>query len=104
MAQKRSIFEEVGERAAQPAPQGGLIDAGRRGARRGIRLWLLVLFALVVAMIPWLRGGPHEVLQPRRLGPGLPGEIERGVALTRPGVYVGRVVLEEARVNRLARA
>ena len=51
MAQKRSIFEEVGERAAQPAPQGGLIDAGRRGARRGIRLWLLVLFALVVAMI-----------------------------------------------------
>lgn len=51
MAQKRSIFEEVGERAAQPAPQGGLIDAGRRGARRGIRLWLMVLFALVVAMI-----------------------------------------------------
>lgn len=51
MAQKRSIFEEVGERAAQPAPQGGLIDAGRRGARRGIRLWLMVLFALVVVMI-----------------------------------------------------
>ncbi len=52
MAEKRSIFEEVGEaRAAKPAPQGGLIDTGRRGARRGIRLWLMVLFALVVVMI-----------------------------------------------------
>jgi cytochrome c oxidase assembly protein subunit 15 len=52
MAGKRSIFEEVGEaRAPKPAPQGGLIDTGRRGARRGIRLWLMVLFALVVVMI-----------------------------------------------------
>jgi cytochrome c oxidase assembly protein subunit 15 len=51
MAQKRSIFEEVGERAPAPGRQGGLIDAGRRGARRGIRAWLMVLFALVVVMI-----------------------------------------------------
>jgi len=51
MAGKRSIFEEVGARAPNPVPQGGVIDAGRRGARRGIRLWLMVLFALVVAMI-----------------------------------------------------
>jgi cytochrome c oxidase assembly protein subunit 15 len=52
MAKKRSIFEEVGEaRAPGPAPQGGLIDTGRRGARRGIRLWLMGLFALVVVMI-----------------------------------------------------
>ncbi|SFA79455.1 cytochrome c oxidase assembly protein subunit 15 [Poseidonocella pacifica] len=52
MAQKRSIFEEVGtQKTAAPGPQGGMIDAGRRGARTGIRIWLLVLFALVVAMI-----------------------------------------------------
>lgn len=52
MAGKRSIFEEVGtgtDRAA--APRGGMIDAGRGGARGGIRAWLAVLFVLVVAMI-----------------------------------------------------
>ena len=50
---KRSIFEEVGEGAAprEPAPGDGLIDGGRRGARRGIRAWLMILFALVVTMI-----------------------------------------------------
>jgi len=51
MAQKRSIFEEVGARPQAPGPRGGLIDAGRRGARRGIRAWLMVLFSLVVVMI-----------------------------------------------------
>lgn len=50
MTQKRSIFEDV-TAAAKPAPQGGMIDAPRRGARAAIRVWLLVLFALVVAMI-----------------------------------------------------
>lgn len=52
MSQKRSIFEEVDTGAApkQPAPVG-VIDQGAKGARRGIRLWLGVLFALVVAMI-----------------------------------------------------
>ena len=50
MSQKRSIFEEVGEaEAAKPTP--GLIDQGTRGARRGIRLWMMALFALVVIMI-----------------------------------------------------
>ena len=52
MTNKRSIFEDVTE--AQPkreTPKGGMIDAGRRGARGAIRLWLMVLFALVVVMI-----------------------------------------------------
>ena len=48
---KRSIFEEVGGRARPPPPQGGMIDAGRRGARGAVRIWLMVLFALVVVMI-----------------------------------------------------
>ncbi|AHD00917.1 heme A synthase [Leisingera methylohalidivorans] len=49
---KRSIFEEVeGEKSDVPAVQPGLIDRGRGSARKGIRAWLMVLFALVVAMI-----------------------------------------------------
>ncbi len=52
MAQKRSIFEEVGtETKPAEAPKGGMIDRGRGGARGAIRIWLAVLFALVVAMI-----------------------------------------------------
>ncbi len=53
MAQKpRSIFEEVGSDASQvPAAQPGLIDRGRGGARGAIRIWLMVLFALVFIMI-----------------------------------------------------
>jgi len=49
---KRSIFEEVGE-GARPvsATQGGLIDRGTGGARGAIRIWLMVLFALVAVMI-----------------------------------------------------
>jgi cytochrome c oxidase assembly protein subunit 15 len=50
MATKRSIFEEVGAGQA-PAVQGGLIDGRGKGARRGIRAWLIVLFLLVAAMI-----------------------------------------------------
>ncbi len=53
MAAKRSIFEEVGAGAkgAEP-PQGGLINAGSgKGARRSIRLWLIVIFLLVATMI-----------------------------------------------------
>ena len=52
MSEKRSIFEDVG---AKPRPAGapaaGMIDRGRGGARGAIRIWLAVLFALVVAMI-----------------------------------------------------
>jgi len=52
MSGKRSIFEEVGSEArAEAAPQTGLIDRARRGARGAIRAWLMVLFALVVVMI-----------------------------------------------------
>ncbi len=53
MSQKRSIFEEVGDEAKPAeAPKGGVIDgAARRGARGAIRVWLMVLFALVVVMI-----------------------------------------------------
>ena len=48
----RSIFEEVStEKSEAQAPEPGLIDRGRGGARRAIRVWLSVLFALVVAMI-----------------------------------------------------
>ena len=52
MSSKRSIFEEVGAETPRKAePKGGMIDAGKRGARGAIRLWLMVLFALVMAMI-----------------------------------------------------
>ncbi len=52
MATKRSIFEEVGtEQKAAVAPAGGGIDARPKGARRGIRLWLVALFLLVATMI-----------------------------------------------------
>ena len=50
MAGKRRIFEEVGA-VPVAAPQAGGIDAGGLGARAGIRLWLMVLFALVAVMI-----------------------------------------------------
>ncbi|HMO71988.1 MAG TPA: COX15/CtaA family protein [Paracoccaceae bacterium] len=53
MAPRRSIFEEVGARpaaAAAPAP-GGLIARDTGPARRAIRAWLWVLFALVFTMI-----------------------------------------------------
>lgn len=52
MATKRSIFEEVGsEQQAAVTPTGGGIDARPKGARRGIRLWLVALFLLVATMI-----------------------------------------------------
>ncbi|OHC53334.1 MAG: heme A synthase [Rhodobacterales bacterium RIFCSPHIGHO2_02_FULL_62_130] len=51
MAAKRSIFEEVGAAQATVAPQGGLIDGRGKGARRGIRVWLVLLFLLVATMI-----------------------------------------------------
>ncbi|MDQ2093035.1 heme A synthase [Rhodalgimonas zhirmunskyi] len=52
MAEKRAIFQEVGEGdTRREAPKGGMIDAGRRGARGAIRAWLMVLFAMVMIMI-----------------------------------------------------
>lgn len=52
MSEKRKLFEEVsGTETTRPAVQPGLIDKGRGGARGGIRLWQMLLFVLVVAMI-----------------------------------------------------
>ncbi|MQY41418.1 heme A synthase [Epibacterium sp. SM1969] len=49
---KRSIFEEVdGSKAEKATPQSGLLERDNSGARFAIRIWLGVLFALVVAMI-----------------------------------------------------
>ena len=52
MAGKRTIFEEVGAGSQVAAPVAGLIDGGGgKGARRGIALWLWVIFALIAVMI-----------------------------------------------------
>lgn len=52
MSTKRGIFEEVSEGTVKAeTPKGGMIDAGRRGARGGVRIWLMILFGLVVLMI-----------------------------------------------------
>ena len=51
MADKpRSIFEDVGTTQKQVAAPGG-IDKGNAGARGQIRVWLMMLFALVAIMI-----------------------------------------------------
>ena len=51
MSGKRNIFEEVSETTQKQVAQPGVIDAGKRGARGAIRIWLMILFALVVEMI-----------------------------------------------------
>ena len=52
MSQKRSIFEEVSTDVPTKAPaQTGIIDRAYKGARGAIRVWLMILFALVVLMI-----------------------------------------------------
>ena len=52
MAGKRSIFEEVSDTEPNGTEvKAGGIDARPKGARAGIRLWLVALFLLVVAMI-----------------------------------------------------
>ena len=51
MATKRNIFEEVASPGAVAKPPTGTIAADRIGARRGVRLWLVALFLLVVVMI-----------------------------------------------------
>lgn len=50
MAKKRSIFEEVGT-TEKHTVQTGVIDQGRGGARGAIRVWLMMLFTLLVVMI-----------------------------------------------------
>ncbi|HIC65722.1 MAG: heme A synthase [Paracoccus sp. (in: a-proteobacteria)] len=50
---KRPVFEEVSDPGAstRPVTRTGIIDAAPRGARRAIRVWLMVLFVMVAAMI-----------------------------------------------------
>lgn len=53
MAQPRKLFEDVGDETpqARKAPAPGMIERGGGGARRGIRIWLMLLFVLVAAMV-----------------------------------------------------
>ena len=52
MSGKRKLFEEVDSKAqVAPARTGALQDTARRGARGAVRVWLMILFALVVVMI-----------------------------------------------------
>lgn len=49
---RRPVFQEVTDTTPRAsAPSGGMIDAGPKGARGAIRVWLIVLFVLVAAMI-----------------------------------------------------
>lgn len=48
MATKRNIFEEVAVKAE--GPKGGMIS-GRKGSRPAVRIWLMLIFALVAVMI-----------------------------------------------------
>lgn len=49
---KRPVFEEISDpTASRPAVTTGMISAAPKGARRAIRLWLVMLFVLVMAMI-----------------------------------------------------
>ena len=52
MTDRRSIFEDVAQQAPLPmAPTGRLIDMPTDRGRVVVRLWLAILFALVVIMI-----------------------------------------------------
>ena len=50
MANKRSIFEDVSDTSRQEVATG-VIDKGRHGARRGVRIWLQLLFLMVLVLI-----------------------------------------------------
>ncbi len=52
MTGKRKLFEVVGAGVQAPVlPKGGLIDGTGGGARQGVRVWLMLIFGLVAAMI-----------------------------------------------------
>lgn len=52
MAGKRKLFEDVdGAQGHEPVVQTGVIDRGRGAGRKAMRVWLMVLFALVFLMI-----------------------------------------------------
>lgn len=53
MSKPRSIFEEVSGDAAKPIAQTGGIERGGAGGgnRSWVRIWLMMLFVLVAAMV-----------------------------------------------------
>lgn len=51
MVDKRKIFEEVGSAGPVQAATGGMIASAPKGARGAVRVWLMVIFALVAVMI-----------------------------------------------------
>ena len=52
MSKQRSIFEDVsGDKSQSDSPKGGVIDAGKRGSRRAVAIWLAILFAMVAGMV-----------------------------------------------------
>lgn len=52
MAEKRKLFEDVAEtETTRPQTHAGVIDRGRGAGRRAMRVWLMILFALVFVMI-----------------------------------------------------
>ncbi|MEM9715083.1 MAG: COX15/CtaA family protein, partial [Pseudomonadota bacterium] len=51
MSEKRSIFEDASEIKETPKASGDLISGGRDGKPHVVRIWLMLLFALVVLMI-----------------------------------------------------
>ena len=52
MSGKRKLFEDVGDaQPVRPVTQPGLIDKGHGAARGAVRVWLMILFALVFVMI-----------------------------------------------------
>lgn len=51
MSKPRSIFEEVSDDSNPSTPTPGAIDRAPRGARRGIRAWLMVIFLMVAMMV-----------------------------------------------------
>ena len=52
---RRPVFQEVTDTTPRAsAPSGGMIDAGPKGARGAIRVWLIVLFVLVTVFLAGL--------------------------------------------------
>ena len=48
---RRPVFQEVTETTPRSTPAGGMIDAGHKTGRGWVRVWLMLLFVMVVAMI-----------------------------------------------------
>ncbi|MEH6833933.1 MULTISPECIES: heme A synthase [Falsihalocynthiibacter] len=51
MSKPRTIFENVGDASAPAIANPGGIDRAPKGARRGIRAWLMLIFVMVALMV-----------------------------------------------------